>query len=572
MVKTEARDVKAERGFSKAFTAVILIAISFLFVDCANQLPPGGGDIDRIPPEIVSVYPANETTNYGERYFQLEFSEWVDKRTLREAIFISPAVEGELELNWSGRSVRVYFPDQLRENTTYVVTIGTDVVDLNNRNRMADAFTFIFSTGDEIHRKMITGKVYAEKADDVMIFVYDTRGGEINPFEKKPDFISQAGASGNYRVMGLDRGSYRVFAVKDEFRDLLLQPEQDLFGAPFMDVVLGEEDTLFSNLDFFLASADTVPPRLMSATMTDRHHLLLNLSKEFDSLIIRNDNFYLFDSTANRRVEVVYAFKGNTRVAEMVVVIRDNIPVTNNVYVFADTLRDRRGNVYRDDFLPVTVSDRADTTRPGIWRVLPQLRSDNIDFVNSRFRFFFDDAFDTSRARGGVSFTDTARNNIDFNITFFDDASFEVRTTGRLEASKNYLININLNMFQDAAGNRYDSTYIYPFRTISGLDFTGLSGTITGVERGENLVLLLEGVGQQRGIYRTRVNERVGFSFERVEPGQYRLWGFIDRNGDGDYNFGYPFPFEASEEFSFYPDTLNLRARWVQSDLNFRFR
>ena len=120
----------------------------------------------------------------------------MDKRTLRDAIFISPYIEGNIELDWSGTSVQIIFPGKLKENTTYVVTIGTDVVDYNNQNRMAEAYTLTFSTGETIDRRVITGKVYDAKPEGVLIFAYRTFEDTINPSHTKPDYLSQTGTDG----------------------------------------------------------------------------------------------------------------------------------------------------------------------------------------------------------------------------------------------------------------------------------------------------------------------------------------------------------------------------------------
>src|SRR5690606_15735372 len=137
---------------TKTFNQLIFL-VFFFIASCANQLPPGGSEVDRIPPKIVEVFPADGTTNFDEDYFEIGFSEYVDKRSVQDAIFISPAIEGEIEYDWSGKYLRVNFSQKLKDNTTYVVTIGTDVADLNNKNRMSEAFIFTFSTGNEIDRR-----------------------------------------------------------------------------------------------------------------------------------------------------------------------------------------------------------------------------------------------------------------------------------------------------------------------------------------------------------------------------------------------------------------------------------
>ena len=63
-----------------------------LFARCANQQSPGGGEVDTVPPLIKEIFPENGTVNYHEDYFEISFSEYVDKRSVQEAIFISPAL------------------------------------------------------------------------------------------------------------------------------------------------------------------------------------------------------------------------------------------------------------------------------------------------------------------------------------------------------------------------------------------------------------------------------------------------------------------------------------------------
>ncbi len=57
-----------------------------LLLGCANQLPPGGGEVDKIPPEIIYSYPENGTINFKDDYIEFEFSEYVDKRSFKDAI------------------------------------------------------------------------------------------------------------------------------------------------------------------------------------------------------------------------------------------------------------------------------------------------------------------------------------------------------------------------------------------------------------------------------------------------------------------------------------------------------
>ncbi len=47
----------------KLYLFVFLFSLTLFFLaGCANQLPPGGGEVDKIPPEIIYSYPENGTT------------------------------------------------------------------------------------------------------------------------------------------------------------------------------------------------------------------------------------------------------------------------------------------------------------------------------------------------------------------------------------------------------------------------------------------------------------------------------------------------------------------------------
>jgi hypothetical protein len=550
---------------------IILAGLSLILLSyCANQLPPGGGDVDTTPPEITSVYPSDGTINFDDDYFELDFSEYIDKRSFREAIFISPTIEGELDISWTGRSVTVEFPEGLREDFTYVVTIGTDVVDLNNKNRMAQSYTFLFSTGDKIDKRSITGKVYDKDADGVLVFAYRVSDDTTDYLKLKPDYISQVGKEGNFNLYGLAEDDYRIFAVKDQLRDLLFQQESDRIGIPFSDISLKGNDSSFTGLNFFLMSADTTKPRLVSAVMTDQRHILITTSKPVDSTIISAYNFSIIDSTDNFEYGVLYAFKGNTKPEELVVVVEEGIPFQNDLHLRADRIIDVSGNLFTDDYTRLTISERPDSSAMRIFRNFPaDLR--NVDFKDPVFRFFFDDAFNSEAIRSAITFTDTTGGRIPFNLKFPDDATIEIIPTGVLQAEKDYLINLDLSKFIDASGNFQDTSAAYSIRTISGLEFTGISGKVSP-DSLENFLLVLSSVEKQDVSYNTKINAKSEFNFDRIESGKYRLWGYYDKNENGNYDFGYPSPLEYSERFYVYKDTLELRPRWSVTDILFEVK
>ena len=553
----------------KKINITVEFILLMLLAGCANQLPPSGGDIDKTPPEIVSVYPADGTTNFDDDHIELEFSKYITKSTLNNVFFISPSLNGKINFDWTGKSVDIEFPESLKKNVTYVVTIGSDLEDYNNKNKMKESYTFTFSTGNHIDRGTLSGKVFDEKPNGVMIFTYIKGTKVIDPLTDKPDYISQTGSDGAYKISGLADGEYRVFAIRDRYKDLLYQPTQDEYGCPSSDVILTKSDSALVGINFMLTKRDTIPARLLSATMTDRYHILVRFTKEIDSTIITTNNFFLADSTANRDIIPNYAFKGTSKSEEMVLRIPNELPQTDAVFLFAKTIKDEYGNEYTNDDVRLTISDRADTSKPGILKSIPPNNFGNADFKGQKFIFYLTDAFDKTLAKSGITLTDTLGNSFSYSINFLDDASFVIVPQQNLDRVKDYRINLDLSKFKNPSGNSYDSTYIYKFRTISGIDFTGISGDIKSFDISKNPVLVLQRIGREKESYSQKIEKNGKFNFVRVEPGNYNLWCFYDTDANGKYSFGSVYPFIPAEKFFVYPSKITLKPRWTVTDINF---
>ena len=170
-----------------------------------------------------------------------------------------------------------------------------------------------------------------------------------------------------------------------------------------------------------------------------------------------------------------------------------------------------------------------------------------------------------------ITFADTLKKIIPFKLSYDDDASIIISPINNLKTEKDYLIKLNLNGFIDAAGNRLDSIYLFRFKTISGLDFTGVSGNILNGKQGSYPVLVLQNTEDKNVKYQNRIASE-DFNFERVTAGKYLLWGYFDADSNYQYSFGWPQPIKYSEKFSVYSDTLKLKQRWVVTDVIFNFK
>lgn len=552
--------------------SIIIIILAFLS-GCASQQSPGGGPVDKVPPMIIESYPKDMTTHFTDDYFELTFSEWVDKSSVQSALFVSPAVDGTLKYDWSGKTLRVHFPKPLKDSITYVVTVGTDLYDLNNRNKMAQSFSITFTKGDKIDKGIIQGKVYGEKTEGTLIFAYKKQGREIKPSEDKPDYVSQAGVNGKFKMTGLAEGDYRLLAVKDEFREMKYRAGDDLFGIPESDVSLNGKDTLISDIELFMSKEDTVKPRLISAVMTDLNHVLLTFSKEPDSTCYNSANYSIYDSTLKKSFGLRFAYKGKKKPVEIALSMSEKLAAANDLYMIAKNFSDISGNKTAIDTARLIYNSNPDTSKPLTYEVNPSNKSTGVDIKQDEFVFSFDDAIDSAAAKKGIEVR-SKNNPLDYMVRFVDDACLKIKIFSAMKPNEEGTIKLNLKSFVDAAGNKSDSVYTYTFKTGSGMDYSAVSGTVLVADTSKNkdVIVVMEASEKGKHVYKKKLKKDAKFHFEKITPGKYILWSFIDNDGDGKYSYGRPYPFKSSEKFAFYPDTLNLRARWPVENINLRYK
>ncbi len=549
------------------FSVLILLFLS----SCANQLPPGGGEVDKVPPRIIESIPENGATSYLENYIEVTFSEYIDRRSVQDAIFISPPITKGLDYDWSGKTLSVYFKDTLRSNTTYTVVIGTDVIDLNNRNKMAEPFTFAFSTGNKIDVGKISGKIYDDDPGGTSVFAYRQKENEPDPSVIKPEYVSQVGKNGKFTLLGLSNGDYQLFAIRDNFRDLKYQKNDDEFGVQFKDVIISDDKKEFTDVDFFLSIEDTIPPTLSNVIMKDRNHLQIEFNEPIDSTKLSADNFYIYDSTANTKKEIQYFYKGGANAKQFLLSFSDSLIEADDNFLVCTNFIDMSGVTKEYDASQFSVKLQPDTLLPKILKIEGNLPEGKVDYDYPIITVKFDDGFDVTKIDTAITVIDTKGINYGHSINLVDDASFNIIVNSKLKQKTEYQLKINLGAFRDAAGNSVDSVYQTKFTTASELDFSGASGKVTVDNDSSETIIVLSSVSRDKREYKVKSAPNLKFNFSKIVPDKYLLWGFIDQNRNSEYDIGKITPYKKSEKFVFHPDTLNLRARWPVGDLNLDF-
>ena len=237
----------------------ILFLFFFLFISCAVQGPPAGGPIDDIPPMIIEVYPSANSVNVDLLTdIYIKFSENMQNISVERSIFITPSLTKELNFRWEGEKLNIENKDGLQSDITYVINVGTSSKDLRD-NILKNSFSWAFSTGNKIDTGEISGKIFSEQAPaGILIWGFKIDNNKvIDPSGNNPDYSTQSGENGEFKLEFISDGSYRFFAVNDINNNLKYDIASDFIGLPCCDLKLSDENRKIENFYLPLSVEDT---------------------------------------------------------------------------------------------------------------------------------------------------------------------------------------------------------------------------------------------------------------------------------------------------------------------------
>ena len=219
--------------------AAVLLAAAVFQPSCANTTQaPTGGLKDTIPPVIRRVVPQSGAVSvpvHGTK-IAFTFNEYVTVKDPK-GIFLSPPQKKSPKYKMRGKTVIVYFEEDLLPNTTYTLDLTGAIAD-NNEGNMFPGFTTVFSTGNEIDSMYVTGVVQdcntlnPIKGATVMLYK-DQRDSAV--FLERPLAAVKTDDWGYFALRNIQDTVYRVYAVVDGNGNNLYDPDEDRIA--FLDTL-----------------------------------------------------------------------------------------------------------------------------------------------------------------------------------------------------------------------------------------------------------------------------------------------------------------------------------------------
>ncbi len=475
-----------------------LIICTFLFsFSCAVQQPPTGGEDDNTPPKVVEIYPPDNTINFSGNKIRITFDEYVDRRSFREALFISPKPKGEINLNWSGKEVEIEFSVPLEKNKTYVFTIGKLLKDVNKGNPITEPISFAISTGPVIDRCKISGKVFdfsfvpgtSEVYRNLVVTAYKINGTEVNPEVKEPDFVSPVSPDGKYFFGNIPYGTYRLFAIVDNDRDYLFSPDFDNIAVT-NDITLLPDSAYIKDVNFILD---------LDPKYTTEHCLKLwdtqTINFKGTKTNLKWFSNQLFNDSSG---SVAFSYINES----------DNLPVTPNIIALIKNQKVLKLNLITESEL-INASDYSKTL---------------------------------------------------LNFFWISDSLLSIKTQNKLNYSSPYILILPIN----------NQKHTLKFKTAPIRKFGSIRGNIYGSDTGKVIVFF---VNNENNLiyYNNAFDLNSTYEFNDILEGNYTLFAFIDRNGDGVFNRGSYFPHTNCEPFFIFPELLKIQGNWTLDNVNISF-
>ncbi len=539
------------------------------------MLPPGG-PIDTIPPEVVTIVPNPGTTNVSPHTkIEVLFSERMNRKTVEEAIFISPWPAEEIYLRWRGKKLKIEFGDTLKVNRTYVLTIGAKSSDLRN-NQMKDSFSMAFSTGDHIDEGQVSGTVYSQSGvEGTLICAYLLEDStNIDPTKVLADYYTQCNQQGDYRLLYVAPGKYRLFAIRDRDGNRKYTRGIDALGVTTSDINLTLDDKFIQNINFQLTVEDTIPPSIKSVYS-------INLS----NIIVRfNEALADFDEEAPQRYFKIVSEKDSSQKLNLVSCYSTSLD-PSNIYLStgkqsaitymltAQNLFDQSQNpldtLYNSVIFEGSIAQ--DTVKPSIVYKSIQDSSTGI-ILTPEIRFAFSEAVeqhsfernfllkecDTTIIKGKFDWKNPA------DVTYLPDSSLKSLTY--------YSIQILADSIIDLSGNSLaDSVDKFHFKTLNEDTLSAIGGEMTDQQGNAQGKLFLTAKSEQNS-YQIILDGPGIYHFENILPGIYTISGFRDADSNGVYTYGLAMPFIPAERFFFYQDSIKVRSRWPNEGNTINFK
>ncbi len=509
------------KNFQKLFLLMV-------FLGCAAQGPASGGPEDLAGPIILNIYPENGLTNLKTLdKIEIFFDELVDPLSIPAGIKIYPSIEYKIKIR--GKKV-IILPQKsiLKENQNYRINISKTIRDYRG-NGMKAPLNIIYSSNDKISKKYIEGQLV-----NINTKTYNTVGLYDYPITKEsvPKLIVESDNDGNFLFDYIDSGNYTIVALEGKISDFNKQIRLNRYGIVNHDNLDLNNNDFISGLKIFM-DQPIERKYIQSIDLVNTQFCRINYNDgEIESYIIpwknkETQSYYEVGDTINIKLEKSNQLEKYLTPDFKYILSEKNDTIPPKIF-FSELNESKLDIIFSE---PIKK-----------WKHISEIQNDDLN----AYTIF------------GINDSDT----LTLNYDFIDPMSISVAIPDSIE--KIQILNYNI---KDVNGNSLiDSITTIPITYESDNNLENSLGSIKGeitYSGNEKIILNIENIKSELNYYTYMQNNQ--YSFEALPAGEYILWGYevlnsIDENR---YFSGTWEPYQRAAKFNVYPDTIEVRARWL---------
>jgi len=219
------------------------------------------------------------TTNFDGNEVRIEFSKFPDRASVRSNVSIQPNLGIQFEVSFRRQTAIIEFQNELPENTTVIVVMGSDISDTRN-NEMGSSFSLAFSTGPVIDDGNVTARLRDADKGSVeageRVFLYRAPAD----FSESANYVAQSDTAGEIDFSYLREGEYSAIWVDDVNRDRRWNTERERAHPFHINSFFVEQGGEVDLGTIYIQRPDTVSPKLEGVGLLSEVRLRLRNSEE----------------------------------------------------------------------------------------------------------------------------------------------------------------------------------------------------------------------------------------------------------------------------------------------------
>ena len=227
--------------------SISLIIWVVFFASCASVSSPQGGDIDDIPPELNETSPKILTDIKPTQKITIEFNEYLDESSLKNAITIFPSGEYDFRYEYRGDKIDLWLPSNLEKDITYMIVFNTNLKDEHNV-RLKKDIIIPFSRKAVFDSNTIQGNIFGDFNSAFILLWFNHLDIDVI-LNQPPDYVLNASSNSSYKFNFLPKKDFSILAVEQYGSNINYEEKPFSF---YRKNQLSLKDGSLDNINFYL--------------------------------------------------------------------------------------------------------------------------------------------------------------------------------------------------------------------------------------------------------------------------------------------------------------------------------